>query len=282
VTDSRISLQLSLTAAVALAIATWTSTAHADAGAASNIPASEQDSASPLRVYAADAPNDLPLPYEPWQGAGLAPPKLATARDLPPPLARAPQSPRRPLEVTAALALFLPSCGSGSVDDRACLTVAPGSGLDLALLYRGSPFFAVGAEAILSGFRARGRGPLSSAGGGARFIGVTGRVYFADEGAWDPYVALTVGVGSLSLQTNAEADTAVSTTGFGARFAGGVDYLLGSRVRLGPSVSLSRWLAWSEEQCEASVCSPGPAIYGRVLGFATLGLRVTASFGEVL
>jgi hypothetical protein len=111
---------------------------------------------------------------------------------------------------------------------------------------------------------------------------VTGRVYFADEGTWDPYVALTLGVGSLTLREDASGDASISTRGFGGRIAGGVDYVVGSRVRLGPSVSFSRWLAWTEEECHASVCGPAPAIYGRILGFATLGVRVTASFGDVL
>lgn len=267
------------TAALALVISTASINAQADPGASSNIPDPAQDfETSPPP----EAEATLALPYEPWHGRGFPPPPPTAATDLPPPLARPRQLPRRPLELTAAVGTFLPSCGSGSVDDRACLTVTPGSGLDLALLYRARPFFAVGVEAALSGFGGRGQGPLSSAGGGARFLGVTGRVYFADEGAWDPYVALTLGVGSLRLEGTSEAEPSVSTNGFGGRVAGGVDYVFGSRLRLGPTVSFSRWVAWSEQQCHASICGAGPAIYGRIVGFATLGLRVTASFGDVL
>jgi hypothetical protein len=271
---------LGLMAASALSIATSAVTALADTGRAPNIPAAEERTAAEGSGAADEA--ELPLPYEPWDGARLAPPKSPLVADLPPPLARAPRAPRRPLELTAALAAFLPSCGSGSVDDRACLTVQPGSGVDASLLYRASPFFAVGAEAALSGFRSSGAGPLSSAGGGARFFGVAGRVYFADEGSWDPYVALTLGVGSLTLRGDVPGEASVSTRGFGARVAGGLDYVMGAHFRVGPTVSFSRWLAWSEQQCEQSICGPAPAIYGRVLGFATLGVRVTASFGDVL
>jgi hypothetical protein len=121
---------------------------------------------------------------------------------------------------------------------------------------------------------------LSGAGGGARFFGVVGRVYFADEGVWDPYLALTLGAGTLQLEGG--SDTRVSTTGFGARVAGGVDFALGSHLRLGPSASFAHWLAWSEERCSAGVCRDQPAVYGRLLGFATLGFRVTGSFGDVL
>jgi hypothetical protein len=183
--------------------------------------------------------------------------------------------------VSAALAAFLPSCGTGSIDDRGCLTVSPGSGVDVALLYRVGPFFAVGAEGALSSFAARGKGAFSGTGGGARFFGVVGRVYFADQGAWDPYLALTLGAGTLQLRGGTD-DTRVSTTGLGGRVAGGVDYVFGTRFRLGPTASFAHWVAWSEQSCSANVCRDQPAIYGRLLGFATLGFRITGSFGDVL
>ncbi len=180
-----------------------------------------------------------------------------------------------------ALASFLPSCGSGRVDDRGCLTVAPGSGVDADLLYRVGPFFAVGAEGVLSGFSAPAHGLLSGAGGGARFFGVVGRVYFADQGAWDPYAALTLGVGTLVLR-GAVADARESTSGLGGRVAGGIDYVMSSNWRLGPTASFTHWVAWSEASCSGDVCRHEPAVYGRLLGFATLGFRLTGSFGDGL
>jgi hypothetical protein len=152
----------------------------------------------------------------------------------------------------------------------------------LALLYRIGPFFALGAEAAFSGFGGHGQGPLSRAGGNARFFGVLGRVYFADDGAWDPYLALTLGAGSLTLRSDTAAELGESTRGFGGRVAGGVDYLLGSHFRVGPAASFAHWVAWSEARCGPSVCRDERAAYGRLLGFATLGLRFTASLGEVL
>ncbi len=267
---------------MALVITTSSFTAQADPGHPSNIPARASDFAAPATADAEAPAGSLALPYEPWQGTRFEPPKPVAATDLPPPLARPRQLPRRPLELSLAVSTFLPNCGSGSVDDRACLTVAPGSGLDAALLYRATPYFAFGAEAVLSGFGGRGHGLLSSASGDARFFGATGRVYFAAEGAWDPYLALTLGAGTLSLAESSANDRSVSSSGFGGRVAGGVDYLFGSRVRVGPTASFSRFVAWSEQQCQGSVCGAAPAIYGRIIGFATLGLRVTASFGDVL
>jgi hypothetical protein len=270
-------------AVCAFAIAS-SSAANADPRAAANIPAAEQEFATAAPEGAPPAAqnvtDNLPLPYEAWRGTGPQPPTAPASVDSPPPLGRPREVPRRPLELSASLAAFLPSCGSGSVDDRGCLTVARGSGVEVALLYRVGPFFAVGAEGAVSGFATRGRGALSRAGGGARFFGVAGRVYFADQGVWDPYVALTLGAGSLQLA--GVGDARVSTTGLGARVAGGVDFALGSRFRLGPSASFAHWVAWREERCSVGVCRDQPAVHGRLLGFATLGFRVTGSFGDVL
>lgn len=274
---------------VIAAVLSSSATASADPGGAQNIPVSSANSPKVASVASGGAQegdpyskeSELPLPYESWSGTGLRPPPSRTDR-LPPPLARARQLPRRPLELTTALGVFLPNCGSGSIDDRACTTVSPGTGLDLAVLYRVTPYFAFGAEAALSGFRTTGGGLASSDGGGARFFGVAGRVYFAEDGVWDPYVALTLGGGSVSLRDGGELGEKAWTSGFGGRVAGGIDYVLGSHLRIGPSASFARWVAWQEERCAGTICRDEPAAYGRVLGFATLGFRVTASFGDVL
>jgi hypothetical protein len=257
----------------------------ADPQPSPNIPAPDQKfvAATPEadRVTENAQTAELALPYEEWRGSGLTPPKLAAARDTPPPLARPQQHARRPFEVSAALATFLPSCGSGSIDDRNCLTLGAGLGVEVALLYRVSPFFAVGAEGAASGFGDGAHGVLSKAGGGGRFFGVVGRVYFADEGAWDPYVALTLGAGRLDLR-GVSAEARESTSGFGGRVAGGVDYVFGSHLRVGPTASFTHWIAWSEAGCAGDICTSEPASYGRLLGFATLGIRVTGSLGDVL
>lgn len=264
-----------MTVALVFLLATLSTTASPDQRDAENIPETEQK-----------ADVELPAPYEPWSRSGPLPPRVAPARELPPPLARPREQARRPVELGLAFAAFLPSCGSGSIDDHACLTLSAGSGVDAALLYRVAPFFAFGAEGALSGF-GNGHGALSSAGGSARFFGVVGRVYFADSGPWDPYLALTLGVGVLALRVSgapegAGQDAKIATTGLGARVAGGIDYSLGSHLRLGPSASFSRWIAYGDASCAGGVCREQGALYGHVLGFATLGLRLTGSFGAAL
>jgi hypothetical protein len=257
-----------------LALTSITSTAGADQPAAPIIPEQPQK---------ADA-TELAAPYEAWRGSRHPPAgaRRGPDRALPAPLARAPELPRRPLEATFGGAAFLPSCSAGSLDDRGCVTLQPGAGFEGALLYRVGPFFAAGAEAALSGFGRRGQGALSRAGGGGGFVGVVGRVYFAESGSWDPYVSLALGYGALRLNESAAGPPRAGSSGFGARVAGGIDFLLGSRLRLGPTLGFAHFIAWSEQHCSGAVCRDGRASYGRLLGFATLGLRATASFGDAL
>jgi hypothetical protein len=274
------------TAACAFVIASSFSTARADPRAASNIPTAEPKSdAAELPVSATELPvsaTELPLPYESWRGSGHSPPAPAPERDAPAPLARARELPRRSFELSAAFMALLPSCGAGSVDDRGCLTVRAGGGIDVAFLYRATPFFAVGLEGVASGFGGADTGALGDGGGRARFGGIVGRLYFADAGAWDPYAALTLGAGTLTLPGNDESQASVETSGMGGRVAGGIDYLLGSRFRVGPTASFAHWIAWSEQQCAGKVCRDQRPRYGRLLGFATLGVRLTGSFGANL
>jgi hypothetical protein len=266
------SLLAGCTAACAFAIASSFSTARADPRTESNIPAPAPKS---------DA-TELPLPYEAWRGTGHSPPAPTPERDAPPPLPRARELSRRPFELSAAFIALLPSCGAGSIDDRGCLTVRTGGGVDATFLYRASPFFAVGLEGVASGFAGPDAGALGDAGGRARFGGVVGRLYFADSGAWDPYAALTLGAGTLTLPSSDDGQTRVATSGMGGRVAGGIDYLLGSHLRIGPTASFAHWIAWSEQQCAGSVCRDQSPQHGRLLGFATVGLRLTGSFGANL
>ncbi|HYJ11228.1 MAG TPA: hypothetical protein VEX18_19535, partial [Polyangiaceae bacterium] len=128
-----------------LALTTATSTAGADQPAAPIIPEEPKK----------DAATELAAPYEAWHGTRHPPAGARRDRLLPAPLARPRELPRRPLEAALGGAAFLPSCSAGSLDDRGCVTLHPGAGVEGALLYRMGPFFAAGAEAALSGF---GRG----------------------------------------------------------------------------------------------------------------------------
>jgi hypothetical protein len=252
------------TAACAFVLAS-SAKVRADPREAPIIPSPEQKSV--------EASAALPLPYEPWSGTGHAPPPALSQPDAPPPLARARELPRRLFELSAALTALLPSCGSGHIDDRDCLSARSSGGVDAALSYRVSPFFSVGLEGLWGGV-------VNGAGNTARFGGVLGRLYFADAGAWDPYLAVTIGAGTLTLP--GERDARATTSGLGGRVAGGIDYLFGSHARVGASASFAHFVSWREQRCAGGVCRDERLSYGRVLGFATLGVRLTASFGDKL
>jgi hypothetical protein len=246
-----------------------TSTARADQPATPNIPVAAEK-------------NQLPAPYSPWHGKHYAKRLPPGELESPPPLARPVELSRRPFEVGAALAAFLPSCSAGSIDNRGCLTVTPGAGLHATLVHRIGWFFAVGAEGAISGFGEQGHGAFSAAGGAARFLGVVGRVYFAESGGWDPYLSLALGYGTLSLPGTATQHERGDSDGLGARVAGGFDYLFSSHLRGGPALGFAHFIAWREERCLASICRAERLTHGRLLGFATLSLSLTASFGDAL
>jgi hypothetical protein len=278
---------------VALAIVSTNSSARADSALASNIPSSgaksdgqpvEPESATssaPPSPALSASPGELPLPYEPWQGTSFGPPRARAVPDRPLPFARSPELRRRPYEVTLAPGLFLPGCGDGSIDARGCSTTGLGSGIEAAALYRAVPFFAVGGEALFAGFGGMGHGALSSVGGGVRFFGVVGRAYFADTGPWDPYASLSIGYGVLELGGDGESPRG-STSGWGGRVAGGIDYVFSSHWRFGPTLGFAHLLAWSEEQCQGDVCTEQALPYGRLVGFTTFGVRLSGSFGAAL
>jgi hypothetical protein len=266
---------------VPLVITLLGTTASADPPGPPNIPEWGQKSDADATLARPNGPEELPLPYDAWQGTRYSPPRAAPPADLPAPFARPRELPRRPFEVSATLAAFLPSCAAGSIDNRGCVTIDPGAGFDAALLYRSSPFFSFGVEGVLSGFGGQGHGAFSAAGGRARFLGVTGRLYFAESGAWDPYASLTLGYGALTLRAPVD-ELEGGSDGLGGRVAGGIDYLLGSTLRVGPSAGFAHFIAWREQHCSGRICRHQPLAYGRLLGFATLGIRLTASFGETL
>ncbi len=107
----------------------------------------------------------------------------------PAPLLEPPEYLRRSLEVVSTV-------GAGVAEGRVpSETGSVGSELALFGFYRPSPYFAAGAGVRWNAFPAWPTGE----GGGARFAGVAGRLYFLESGASDPYFELEVGVSSLRI-----------------------------------------------------------------------------------
>jgi hypothetical protein len=149
---------------------------------------------------------------------------------------------------------------------------------------RPSPYFAFGAEVRLLAFRIP-NGEQATAEADALFAGVFGRVYFFESGHIDPYLELALGGGSLGAQSNSGAHRVAEDVEFApsARAGAGIDFILGSFVRAGPFLGMTRYAPGSVARCAAGACvALEPRASGVALGATSLGLRLTLAAGELL
>jgi len=222
-----------------------------------------------------------PAPYEPWSGPG--PFHRADApvlRDAPPPpLVTAPQNGRRPFELALGVALGVPRCSDGSIESERCDLLGSGLGGDLIALYRVTPYFAFGGDFGLNRF-----GPRES-GAGSLFASVLGRVYFLSEGFIDPHLELAFGAGSLTTGARESASSASyrqQASGPAARVGAGIDFSIGTSVRLGPALDLTTYLVDSVRRCDSggSCVEHSLRSYAHPTGFASLSFRLSIAFGK--
>jgi hypothetical protein len=112
----------------------------------------------------------------------------------PAPHLRAPEHARKPVAVVTELALSLPTCEGGGAMGR-CTALDPAVGGGLAALYRQNPYFAFGAGVAYA--RSSGSHVRGALDGEILRLGAEGRVYLYEFGAFDPYLELELGYGSL-------------------------------------------------------------------------------------
>lgn len=208
--------------------------------------------------------------------AGVPPPR--PERDAgPPPLPRAPEHGRRPVELVSEVGVALPTCW-GDVFLERCTMLDPAVGATLVALHRPSPFFAFGVGASYS--RAGADGEDGSNGSELFNAGAWGRVYFHEEGAFDPYLELELGY--VSLRTTfvevSGAQRVDSVFGPSARVGGGIDLSVLPSLRLGGSVGFSYLMLGRGTECVSASCPPSFAMTG-ALG---AGLRATVLLGNEL
>jgi len=210
----------------------------------------------PLALFAL-----APVPAEPPMFAPAPAPLLEDREYL-----------RRTLEVVS-------SVGAGVAEGReATETGAVGSELSLFGLYRVSPYFAAGAGVRWNAFPAFSAGE----GGGARFAGAAGRLYFLESGASDPYFELNFGVSSLRLDDGEGGSSSSDLVG-AARGAIGVDFYLGSQTRFGPSFGYMRYAYGSVERCAGYRCQSLDTGRGDLpSGVVSLGISLTFGAGDAL
>jgi hypothetical protein len=193
-------------------------------------------------------------PYGPWSGRGHPPPKASPDGErgpLPEPAERA----RRRLDLVGEIGAIDPVCAPA--DPRACDELGAGTELGSSALLRAGPSFSGGVTVHVDRF----------ASWRSVFVGVAGRVHLEEHGFTDPYFELVLGVAWLGPMN------------WEARVGAGMDFSLSSRLRLGPTLALSRRGA----DCPTSRCPRDPHDpLGSVLGALSLGARLTVAEGQLL
>jgi hypothetical protein len=232
---------------------------------------------------AGEAPRvvDTPeAPYAAWGGERHAPPPPLADERGPGPLPEQPELARRTFELVPELGVSFPHC-AGSHGPSGCDALVAGTELGLSALYRVSPYFAVGASGGADAYTfSNARGSE----GRALFAGVTGRVYFLESGAWDPYLELTLGAGSLAAFSGENGSRAHDRVALApaARVAAGIDFALGPWLRAGPLLALSRYSAATAQRCSGRACGAVPLEASSVpIGATSFALRLTVSAGDV-
>jgi hypothetical protein len=196
----------------------------------------------------------------------------------PPPLPRAPEHARKTFELVAEVGAALPTCRSGPDAER-CRALAPAFGAGLMALHRAFPYFAFGGAASYA--RASGRATAGSLDGVLLGAGAVGRVYLYEEGAFDPYLELELGYGSLRTSLVDHEDVRHEDRAFGplARVAGGLDFIVLPALELGGALGFTHLLLERGERCAAEACVSGGAPSGAMLGALAFGLRAKLVLG---
>jgi hypothetical protein len=213
---------------------------------------------------------------------GHVPPPRPEIDAGPPPLLRAPEHARRPFAFAPELSLALPLC-EGGPGAEPCAALGPALGGSLSGLYRIYPYFAFGARA--SYFRSSGSAGGESALGGEVIDGAAaGRVYFYESGAFDPYLELDLGYGSLDTSFVDAGGKRHQLSAFGptARVSGGLDFVVSESLEVGGSFAFSHLVLASGQRCETTQCDNGSTPYGAAVGALALSLHATLTLGEPL
>jgi hypothetical protein len=213
---------------------------------------------------------------------GHVPPPRHEADLGPAPLSRSPEHARRPVEVVSELTLSLPTCQSGKGRAR-CAALDPALGGGVAALYRQNPYFAFGAGVAYSRTTttAHAEGALE----GEMFgVGAHGHVYLYETGAFDPYLELELGYGSLRTTLVTVGGARYEDAAFGpkARVGGGADFVVLPWLSLGGAFGFEHLLFERGERCAAERCVAGSAPSGAMVGALVFGLRMTLTVGDPL
>ncbi len=253
---------------------------------------------------AEDPPNDVsweeappapaePPPPEPAPAAPSRAPPPAPAPIVAPPPIPIPSGPTRSsVELVPELALAWAHCQDGERSSARCSGVRGGAELGFSAFWRVTPYLAWGGGFQLAVFRhepPRGSG-VSDAEALAFFLGLMGRAYLLDRGAFDPYVQLGIGGGFLGTAGRGapgilDDSERYEETGAGPAVQAGIgaDFFLSSRLKLGPSFTYTQVFVDKIRRCrkgEAGDCEDvSKSEFGHMNSLLTLGVRLSILLG---
>lgn len=256
-------------------------------------PEAAEATAPPADPSQAAAAGGSPAPYAPYQGGSFPGPGPRTHPRSPAPLPEEPEFTRRSVELIPALGLAIPHCAPGDQSDARCSGVGAGVVIGLTALWRVTPMFAWGGTLEVAGF---GNQPdnagYSNARAGAAFIGLTGRVYFTEQGQFEPFVELGVGGGALGTQQDelevGGGQAGYEETGAGPALRGfiGFDLHLSRTLRLGPALGLTQVFVDKIRRCRATgggeCADSAPDRGGHLDNYLQIVANLTFQFGSEL
>jgi hypothetical protein len=182
-----------------------------------------------------------------------------------------PELARRPAEIIGSAGALLFDCLPLVA---LCEPREAGPRFSVGALWRASPSFAWGGTLSLA--------KPSDLGVGTTIIAaLTGRTYFADHGAVDPYLELSLGAGRYARRTG--AGETLDGQGMMVEAGGGVDFHLSERLRFGPALRYGQFVFGRAQSCSDGACrDDGLASVSPERGFATLVVGVTVLAGNKL
>jgi len=200
---------------------------------------------------------------------------------------------RRSVEIIAAPHVGWIGCGgsapSSATTPDPCAKLGFAPGLDLAVLWRMAPHFAMGAwagyAAVSWDARQGTADPLAKNGPGRWWnVGLEARGYLRSEGSFDPYVGFGLGAGFLSLTSHGVPDDiTLQRDGLVSRATVGADWWVTGSLRLGPQLGFLWQPFGGTEICGPDRCLDASNALARMPNRSLrLSLNVTFGVGDEL
>lgn len=217
-------------------------------------------------------------------------PRFAFLDAPPPPLTDVPPEPtregdeyaRRVWEGFPSGGIGTPYCRGSAWGLGHCGDAATGVTVGAGLLYRVSPYVAIGLDASFARFGTRAATSGAASYSHASWIGLLVRGYFLDRGMLDPYVETGFGqAASTSGYVDAGTDMRTESAAPSVMAGAGIDFWLAPYLRVGPALSYR--IAWISDVrgCYAGLCTThGVDERGTVGSYASFSVRATVALGR--